>query len=282
MESWDMSDEDPTREYARYHRPDGFHGLELLTAHFHGYEFLPHVHEGYVIALIESGAERFRYRGAEHVATQGTLAIVNPDEVHTGRRATESGWSYRVFYPASAQLRELASAMGGWTGGTPFFPAPIVRDEALEGPMRALYTALTSPAGSLERESRWCEAMGLLLRRHARGLAFRSPGRNDNDAASRVRELLRERLEEQLSLSRLAEETGLSAWHLNRVFRQRYGLPPHAYQMQLRLARARLWLQSPMPIAEIAAKLGFADQAHLSRLFKRAFGLAPAAYRRLA
>jgi AraC-like DNA-binding protein len=280
MESWGMSGEDPTLEYAHFHRPARFRGLELLDAHYHGYEFAPHVHEGYVIALIESGAERFYYRGAEHTAPEGTVIVVNPDEVHTGRRAAESGWSYRVFYPSLALIRDLARDMGDWTGGTPHFPETLIRDEALAGSLRSLHAALSRPAGPLEQESRWCDAMGLLLRRHGRGTGFREAGRTD--AVAKARELLRERLDEPVSLAWLAAETGLSAWHLNRQFRQRYGLPPHAYQLHLRLARARLWLQSPMSVAEIAARLGFADQAHLSRLFRRAFGTSPLAYRKLA
>jgi AraC-like DNA-binding protein len=277
-----MIDEDPTQEFARYHRPERFRGLELLTAHYHAHAFAPHVHEGYCIAMIESGAERFHYRGIEHVATSGMLAIVNPDEVHTGSRAMESGWSYRVFYVPFGILRELTESMGGWIGGTPFFPKATFRDSVLMRSLRTLHASLTGPASLLEQESRWCDAMGLLLRRHARGLTFHERDLNGGDAIAKVRERLRERVAENMGLSQLATEVGLSAWHLNRLFRQRYGLPPHAYQLQLRLARARLLLQGPGSIAGIAGELGFADQAHLSRMFKRTFGVTPAGFQRSA
>ena len=144
--------------------------------------------------------------------------------------------------------------------------------------MQRLHAALTGPASLLEQESRWCEAMGLLVRRHARGIAL--PGREPVEVLVRVRERLRAQVGENVGLAQLAAEAGLSPWHLNRLFRQRFGLPPHAYQLQLRLARARILLQGDGPIAGIAGELGFADQAHLSRLFKRAFGVTPAGYRR--
>ena len=274
-----MSEVDPTREFARFHRPERFLGLELLTAHYHAHSFAPHVHEGYAIAMIESGAERFRYRHVEHVAGSGMFAVVNPDEVHTGSRAVDSGWSYRVFYVPFGSLRDLAIAMGGWTGGTPFFPEATFRDEILMRSLQRLHASLSRPASLLEQESRWCEAMGLLLKRHARGLDFQGRG-PAFDAVARVRERLLDQVEAQVGLAQLAEEAGMSAWHLNRMFRQRFGLPPHAYQLQLRLARARILLQGDGPIAGIACELGFADQAHLSRLFKRSFGVTPAGYRR--
>ncbi|MBV8658731.1 MAG: AraC family transcriptional regulator [Burkholderiales bacterium] len=277
-----MTQPDPTREYAQYHRPARFEGLELLTAHFYAHEFTPHVHDGYAIALVEQGAERFRYRGTEHVATPGTVAIINPGEVHTGSRAAEEGWSYRVFYPTPELMRTLAESMDGWTGGTPYFTEAVTHDPALVASMRALHAAMTGTASVLERESRWFGAMGSLFTRHARGVRVQAGTLQVGTALERAREILLDRMTEQVGLTALATEVGLSAWHLNRAFRERFGLPPHAYLQQLRVARARVLLRSPCSIADIAGKLGFADQAHLTRLFKRTFGVTPGAYRRAA
>lgn len=273
---------DPTREFVRYHRPAGFDGLELLSAHYYAHEFAPHVHEGYCIGLIERGGERFRCRGIEHHAPVGTLAIVNPDEVHTGRRAGDEGWSYRVFYPDPALIRCLVESMAGWQGGTPYFPEAVVHDPAMVAPLRALHAALTGEAGQLERESRWYEAMGLLLRRHARGLRVRQPAGGERQAVKVVQDILRARHGDGLGLNDLAQAVGLSPWHLNRVFRREVGLPPHAYQNQLRLARARTLLRGELPLAEVAACVGYADQAHLTRQFKRTFGVTPGQYRAAA
>lgn len=274
-----MSRPAPIREFVHYHRPAEFAGLELLNAHYYAHEFAPHVHEGYCIALIEAGAERFRYRGAEHCAGVGTLAIVNPDEVHTGSRAADEGWRYRVFYPDQALIRRICESMDGWQGGTPFFPQAVVNDPAMVQPLRELHLALSGGASLLERESRWYAAMGLLLRRHARGLARPEAHWQGRDAVARAQAILRERHADNLGLEALAAEVGLSPWHLNRVFRERLGLPPHAYQNQLRLARAKNLLAGRLPLAEVAVQLGYADQAHFGRQFKRAFGITPGQYR---
>jgi AraC-like DNA-binding protein len=39
-------------------------------------------------------------------------------------------------------------------------------------------------------------------------------------------------------------------------------------------------LRAGWPPAEIAAAVGFADQAHFTRLFRRTMGMPPGAYRR--
>jgi hypothetical protein len=55
-------------------------------------------------------------------------------------------------------------------------------------------------------------------------------------------------------------------------------MPPHAYQIQARLLRARELLRNGRAIAEVAAMTGFADQSHFHRHFKRLLGTTPAQF----
>ena len=59
-----------------------------------------------------------------------------------------------------------------------------------------------------------------------------------------------------------------------------FGLAPHAYLVQLRLAKARRLLAAGQPPALVAMSLGFADQSHMGRWFRRAYAMTPAYYRR--
>ena len=97
-------------------------------------------------------------------------------------------------------------------------------------------------------------------------------------ARRRVLELIDARLGAPLSVEELAREAGLSPAHFARAFRETLGQPPHQYVLGRRLERARVLLEAPdARPSEIAAAVGFADQAHLTRMFKRAFGLTPGA-----
>ena len=74
----------------------------------------------------------------------------------------------------------------------------------------------------------------------------------------------------------------MSRFRLTRQFQRAYGLPLHAYHLQIRLDDARRRMRCGQPVATVAADLGFADQSHFHRRFRARFGITPAEYRRTA
>jgi len=80
-------------------------------------------------------------------------------------------------------------------------------------------------------------------------------------------------------LSDLAQMTGLSRYQVIRLFRTATGLTPHAYQLNQRINQARIGLRQGEPLADLAYRLGFADQGHFQRVFKAHVGVTPGCYR---
>ena len=105
---------------------------------------------------------------------------------------------------------------------------------------------------------------------------------SDMPAVDRARELLTSSIKVPPSLQELADAVGSNRFVLLREFRKKFGLPPHAFVLRLRVDRARSLLARGEPITGVAQLLGFADQSHLSRVFKRVVGLSPGAYQRQA
>lgn len=97
---------------------------------------------------------------------------------------------------------------------------------------------------------------------------------------ARARKYIEDRFAEDVRLEHLEAEVGLSRFYLVRRFRAEVGMPPHAYQLALRLDHARVLVASGMALADVAARCGFTDQSHLTRHFRRAVGVAPGAYAR--
>ncbi len=100
---------------------------------------------------------------------------------------------------------------------------------------------------------------------------------------ARLEELVDHSLASDLSLTALAAAVGLSKPHFVRLFRNTTGTSPHRYVLQRRAERALHLTQcSPLPLADIAFEVGFANQGHLNRVFLRHYGVTPGEARRQA
>jgi AraC-like DNA-binding protein len=91
---------------------------------------------------------------------------------------------------------------------------------------------------------------------------------------------LHEHYAEPVRLAELVRLTGLSRFHLAHLFTRYTGLPPHAYQILVRIERARALLLAGIPAVEVAGLVGFADQSHFTRHFRRIWRVTPGSYLR--
>jgi AraC-like DNA-binding protein len=99
--------------------------------------------------------------------------------------------------------------------------------------------------------------------------------------ARRSAEMIRESLDGNIHLSDMARECGLSVSHFTRAFRNSFGRSPYRWLVERRIDRAKtLLITSQLPIADIAIRSGFSDQASFTRAFGRIVGDSPARWRR--
>ena len=252
--------------------------VEMLHARYVQQRFAPHVHEGYVFTVIESGAQRFWHRGSEHLAPVGSMVLINPDELHTGAKAHEAGWRYRGFYPEHERVTGVLDELELGHAGMPRFRDSVIHDPGLASAFSQLHQLSESSASALHQQTVWRQAVLALVQRHGRLAELSAPG-HEPRAVARARELLEAHLADPPSLELLAAAVNLSPFHFARVFRQATGMPPHAWLKQRRLVKARELLKQGQAPAAVAFSLGFADQSHLNRQFKQAYGITPGAYR---
>ena len=89
-------------------------------------------------------------------------------------------------------------------------------------------------------------------------------------------------LEQAITLGTLAGLACMSEYHLARMFRLSFGMPPHAWIAQRRIDRARQLLTgTTLPLQRIADTCGYADLSHFSHRFRMAVGAAPSRYRQV-
>ncbi|MGL6020409.1 MAG: AraC family ligand binding domain-containing protein [Gibbsiella quercinecans] len=266
------------REQTNFMHVDDLGGLEVLQASYQRQTFACHSHEGFCVGVIDEGAQRFYRTGGEHVAPLGSIILVNADEIHTGSAATEGGWAYQAMYPTPEMLAFLSRDLKTSAGATPYFPNPVVYDAGLAGQLRLAFTLLHSNENRLLKETMVFSALTWLMLRHAKSRGEPAAQSRAQAQVARIKTFLDDYPEADVSLLELAERVALSPYYLLRQFQQVTGLPPHAYQIQARLRKARGMLKAGYSVLDSALACGFHDQSHFHRHFRQSMGVTPGDY----
>jgi AraC family transcriptional regulator len=122
-----------------------------------------------------------------------------------------------------------------------------------------------------------------VLQRYA-GLPARAPIARGGLAPwqrRRATEMIWAKLDGSVRLAALAQECGLSVSHFARAFKASFGVSTHNWLNERRIERSKhLMMTTTLPLAEIAIRSGFSDQAGLTRIFHRLVGESPGKWRR--
>ena len=232
--------------------------------------FARHTHDVHGIGVIDAGGHRSASGRGTVDALCGELITVSPGEVHDGVAMNGKKRRWRMLY-LDTSLFESEHAAAEWQ-------APVLRDAALRHAFERLYARCVGSADALGVE----EALAALLARAPLG-ARAHPGREAARGApatvlAQVREQLADTTAPAPSLADCARRAGVSRYQFLRAFATAYGLPPHAWAQQCRLARAQALIRQGEPLACAALAAGFADQSHMTRAFRRFRGYTPGAY----
>jgi AraC-like DNA-binding protein len=237
-----------------------------------------HWHEEYQLCLIQAGSGELIYRGHDLPTPPASLFMVHPGEVHSNRADDRAGCSYRTLFVGAEAMSGAASEAGLKGSAPPFFPTAVVYEGEVIRQYLALHCALERPASSLERQTLLLELLAGLVTRYAERRAPAQARGTERQAVARARDFLAAHYVENVTLAQLARVANLSPFHFSRVFAEETGMPPHAFQTQMRVARAAALLREGWPIPQAASQTGFADQSHLTRHFKRLVGVTPGRY----
>lgn len=259
-------------------RPAELGDLELRRGTAISEPYPRHWHEEYQLCLVVGGGGELIYRGSHHATPTSSFFIVHPDEVHANNPDPEAGCSFRSIYISPETLRRLNAELVDHPQGLPFFPQPMIFDREILDLYFNLHLALEQPHSRLLGESLLLELFARLLTRYAQPRSSIKASGREPQAIKRVREYLTAAYAENVSLDQLARLASLSPFHLNRIFCREVGMPPHAFQTQVRIAHAKALLRQGRSISQVAMLTGFADQSHFTRHFKRLVHLTPGQY----
>ena len=243
---------------------------EVFHATFATHAYPPHTHDVWTVFIVDAGAIRYDLDGRAHGAGRTRVTVLPPHVVHDGRPATTDGFRKRVLYLETSLLdANLAGAA---------VDRPIVPDVDLRRDVAALHDALVCAEDGLDAETRLADATD----RIRRSLGGPAPERSASPGpvlAEHLRSWFDDHVFEQVTIDAAAREIGATTTQVSRAFSSVFGISPHAYVVGRRLEAARDRILGGQALADVAAEVGFYDQAHLSRRFSRFLGTTPGRFR---
>lgn len=252
--------------------------IEMLQGHFVERAFSPHMHDYYVIGLIDQGVQSFSFRGTKYITPQGGLLFLNPGEVHTGEAVNGDGFKYYALYPTLSHVRKIVTDLTGRDKELPFLKNVRVDDLELAKQLRELHTSMIDDVSPLQSEYMLICLLTSLIKRYADIRFSEIPVGKEHKAIERAKEYIHANWSKGITLSQLTQITGLSRYYFLRLFSHVMGMPPHAYLESVRLIHAKQLIKAGLPLNEIAYAAGFSDQSHFTNRFKQYLGITPGQY----
>lgn len=233
------------------------------------------------IKTVFSGAERYEFADRVTTVTAGQVLFVKPDVIYSSSiQSSAPTDTFSIFLP-----KALVGRLLGNRDIDAFLNSALACTSlpGLPSVSRRLLQVATALAEGNELAA--SEAMVDLVAESGSTLdeiesaSKRLKASNQRTKAELMRRLLlcrtllHDHIEDGVSLSRLAEETCMSEFHLMRCFRQSFGMSVAQYLLRLRMQRAAKLLDAgDVPVRLVAARCGYSDLSAFGRAFRRHWG----------
>lgn len=224
------------------------------------------------------GGEQYNLKGCTTILQPGCVSIIEPGIVHSNRPWNPDKRHLRSLYLGEEFFLYLEKLLTGEAKGKLTLPTSVLENRTCWQLAILLHEAIINNHDQL-----LIDELIVLLFSRIEMLQFEKVrchrfSDNSRDRLKNIVEFMQAKFSEDISLDNLAEIAMCTSYHLIRLFRNKVGMSPHAYLVQLRLEKARELIDRGQSIADAALLAGFSDQSHLTRKFKKRYGLTPGLY----
>ncbi len=251
--------------------------------------YAPHTHDSFSIGIVDGGQSVFSVAGRSMAIVPGDVVLVRAGDVHSCNPAELQRWSYRMFHLDVHWLARLLDETPSTRGLLQRMDSQVLRSASAVQLLNRMTAALDAHQVDLQADLQadiiTClhELMQLCAETCAGALTMATMttmGAQGSDGLQAAHDFLQAHCRERITLDTLAAIAGTSRYQLIRQFNRRFGMTPHALQLDMKIRQARVLLRQGASAADAAYDTGFADQSHFHRVFKSRVAVTPLQYAR--
>jgi AraC-like DNA-binding protein len=239
----------------------------------------PLVHGHHLLHYVLSGKGTFYCMGKEYPVGPGGAFFIYPGELVRYDSDSDEPWEYRWIGFKGHYVDELLAKLGI----SPHHPVTHQRfNRRTHALMRRMQEVLQKGESTCGLQA------GGLIRLILAELVKDKPltAEKEPEPASEIIRQIEQAIRwltlqysQQISIEHMAQTLGYHRTHLSKMFKQHTGMSPMYFLLQIRMERAKLLLQEPLTVEQVAASVGFTDALYFSKQFKKWSGQSPTEYR---
>lgn len=240
--------------------------MEVLTSRESKHEFPNHFHERYTVSIIEQGV----FGENQYIATEGSVVISHPFEMHENKLVDDNTYSFTTYYVNPDVMKFISK------NRDLYFQEKVIKDPFLFSQLKQISTTIGQPKNGQPIAQKIIETLTYLEINYGGTKPLRD--KINPNFINEVQTYILRNLHSKMELITLANLVNLDKYQFIRKFKGHLGITPFEYISLQRISRAKQLLTKGKPIIDVALETGFYDQSHLCKYFKRYVGISPKNY----
>lgn len=207
----------------------------------------------------------------------GHIGIIEPGVIHSNYPISLESRHLRSFYIPEHYLVNLSQQISKKNNPNIVFKNVVIENSLIWKELSNLHELMSQKNvfknDNFAIENIICHLMTELIINYSNIFVRENAHDICDKRIDRIVDYMHSNLTHSISLEELSELVGCTTYHLIRLFREKTGLSPHAYFIQLQLEQSKNLLEKGISIIDTTYHSGFADQSHSTRQFKRRYGV---------